>query len=76
MKQLLTATAVIITIIVLIAVAISMSGSGGWKRKITLSGIYAVCKPEGYPVVCFLDADGKDGGAFCMPINEAGGKCL
>lgn len=58
------------------SVAVMLSGSGGWKRKITLSGIYAVCKPEGYPVVCFLDADGKDGGAFCMPLDMAGGKCL
>ena len=51
-------------------------GDGAIKRHITLSGVYSVCKPDGYPVVCFLDADGKDGGLFCMPLEQAGGKCL
>lgn len=51
-------------------------GDGAIKRHITLSGVYSVCKPDGYPVVCFLDADGKDGGLFCMPLEAAGGKCL
>ena len=52
------------------------TGSGGFKRMVTLSGIYAVCKPEKYPVVCFMDADGKEGGLFCMKLEDAGGKCL
>jgi hypothetical protein len=50
-------------------------GDGAFKRHVTMSGLYSVCKPDGYPVVCFLDADGKNGGLFCMPLSEAGGKC-
>lgn len=50
-------------------------GDGALKRKLTVSGVYSVCKPDGYPVVCFLDADGKDGGMFCMPLSEVGGEC-
>ncbi len=50
-------------------------GDGALKRHLTVSGIYTVCKPDGYPVVCFLDADGKNGGLFCMPISQAGGEC-
>ena len=56
-------------------VAINMFGAGAFKRKITMSGIYSVCKPEGYDVVCFLDADGKEGGMYCLPLNQVGGKC-
>jgi len=51
-------------------------GDGALKRHFTLSGIYSICKPDGYPVVCFADADGKDGGIFCMPLADAGGQCL
>ncbi len=51
-------------------------GDGALKRQFTVAGIYSVCKPDGYPVVCFADSDGKDGGLFCMPLSEVGGKCL
>lgn len=51
-------------------------GDGAFKRQFTLKGIYSICKPDGYPVVCFADADGKDGGLYCMPLSEVGGKCL
>ncbi|GEM_PF-2059627 len=51
-------------------------GDGALKRQFTYKGIYSVCKPDGYPVVCFADADGKDGGLFCMPLSEVGGKCV
>ncbi len=44
-----------------------MMGAGGFKRMVTLTGIYAVCKPQGYPALCFLDADSKDGGLSCIP---------
>lgn len=47
-------------------------GPGAFRRHITMSGIYSVCKPDGYPTVCFLDADSKDGGLSCMPYN---GEC-
>ena len=53
----------------------SMVGAGGFKRLTTLTGIYAVCKPGGYSVVCFADADSKEGGLSCLPLEQAGGKC-
>jgi hypothetical protein len=51
-------------------------GDGALKRQFTVGGVYSICKPDGYPVVCFADADGKDGGLFCMPLKDVGGKCL
>jgi hypothetical protein len=51
-------------------------GDGALKRQFTVAGIYSICKPDGYPVVCFADADGKEGGLFCMPLSAVGGKCL
>lgn len=51
-------------------------GAGGLKRMVTITGIYSICKPDGYEVVCFLDADGKEGGLFCLPLANIGGKCL
>lgn len=51
-------------------------GDGALKRQFTVGGVYSICKPDGYPVVCFADADGKDGGLFCMPLSAVGGKCL
>ena len=56
-------------------VALSVSGEGSFKRMMTISGIYTICKPDGYDVVCFLDADGKEGGVYCLPLAQAGGKC-
>lgn len=50
-------------------------GTGAFKRHFTLSGIYSICKPDGYDVVCFLDADGKEGGMFCTPLSQLGGIC-
>lgn len=54
---------------------LSGCGDSAIKRHMTVSGIYSVCKPDGYPVVCFLDADGKDGGMFCMKLADVGGEC-
>lgn len=71
MKQSLFFTACLGAIVLL-----SGCGDGAFKRHVTMSGLYTVCKPDGYPVVCFLDADGKQGGLFCMPLSEAGGKCM
>ena len=48
-------------------------GSGGFKRITTLTGIYAVCKPHGYDVVCFGDTAGP--GLSCVPLEQAGGTC-
>lgn len=54
---------------------LSGCGDGAFKRQFTMKGLYSICKPDGYPVVCFADADGKEGGLFCMPLSEVGGKC-
>lgn len=54
---------------------IAVSGDGAFRRMVTISGIYSICKPDGYDVVCFLDSDGKDGGMFCLPLSQAGGSC-
>lgn len=35
-------------------VAILVSGDGGFKRMVTISGVYSVCKPGGFDAVCFL----------------------
>ena len=50
-------------------------GAGSFKRMVTISGVYAVCRPANYDVVCFLDADSKEGGMFCMPLSQVGGVC-
>ena len=56
-------------------VVILVSGDGGFKRMVTISGVYSVCKPGGYDAVCFLDADGHDGGLSCLPLSQVGGAC-
>lgn len=66
----------LIIVALLIAGGSTMLGSGGLERMVKISGIYPICKPKGYDVVCFLDADSKDGGMSCIPLSQAGGKCL
>jgi hypothetical protein len=65
-----------IAIAVAVALAwavVSVSGDGSFKRMVTISGVYSVCKPDGFEVVCFLDADGKEGGMSCLPLSQVGG---
>lgn len=63
-------------ILIMLATIISITiGAGGFKRMVTITGIYSVCRPDNYEVVCFLDADGKEGGMFCMPLSILGGDC-
>lgn len=64
-----------ISLILCIALPLTACGDGALKRHMTMSGVYSICKPDGYPVVCFADADGKDGGLFCMPLSQLGGQC-
>ncbi|MFA7278723.1 MAG: hypothetical protein WC100_01350 [Sterolibacterium sp.] len=45
-----------------------ITGEGSFKRMVTISGVYPVVKPGGYDVVCFLDADSKQGGLSCLPL--------
>jgi hypothetical protein len=70
------ATLALISFTVLAFLYFALMGDGALKRHFTKSGIYTVCKPGGYPMVCALDADGSDGGLFCLPLAEVGGKCL
>jgi hypothetical protein len=63
------------TAAVLVWAAILITGDGGFKRMVTVSGVYSICKPDGYEVVCFADADGPDGGLACLPLSQAGGAC-
>lgn len=74
MKFWLSFAAVTITLAIIFGVW-GMMGSGGFKRMVTLTGVYAVCRPGGYDVVCFLDADSKQGGLACVPLSLAGGDC-
>lgn len=67
---------ILISALSLLAIGgLTACGDGALKRHVTMSGLYSVCKPDGYPVVCFLDADGKQGGLFCMPLSAVGGEC-
>lgn len=69
---------IIITVIISIILGLSLHfffGSGAFERHLTISGVYAVCKPKGYDAVCFLDADDKQGGLSCLPLSAVGGKC-
>lgn len=56
-----------------LAAIFMMTGAGGFKRMVTVSGIYPILRPGGYDVVCFADSDGRDGGLFCLPCDVA--KC-
>lgn len=68
---------IIISILMFVCIfaAYSLSGDGGLKRMTTLSGIYAVENPGGWPVVCFADKSSPEGGIDCVPkahmtVNE------
>jgi len=68
--------AVFVALFFSVAIAFLMSnGSGGLKRMTTLSGIYTVCQPGGYNVVCFADKGSPQGGIFCIPLSDVGGEC-
>lgn len=60
------------TLILILALSL-MTGSGAWQRRLTISGIYAVCQPSGYQAVCFVDKAG--GGMSCLALNQVGGEC-
>lgn len=45
------------------AVIFIFNGEGGFRRMVTMSGVYAV-EPSGYNVVCFVDKSG--GGISCL----------
>lgn len=54
---------------------VDMTGAGGFKRMVTITGVYSVCRPDKYDVVCFLDADSKQGAMSCIPLANIGGEC-
>jgi hypothetical protein len=51
-------------------ITFELTGAGSFKRLVTISGIYPVCKPGGYNVVCFLDADSRQDGPSCLPLED------
>ena len=53
-----------------------LRGNGGLTKMVSVTGIYAVCKPKDYDVVCFNQA-GSDYAPFCMKLSDAtsDGKC-
>ena len=62
-----------VCVVVVIAFILStVMGAGGFKRMVTITGVYAVCKSSGYDAVCFLDADSKQGGLSCIAYS---GEC-
>lgn len=74
----LRAFIIIVAVLIIGAITITaITGAGSFKRMVKISGIYSVCKPDGYDVVCFMDADSHQGGTFCLPLSSASktGEC-
>ncbi|WP_435018537.1 hypothetical protein TA3x_000514 [Tundrisphaera sp. TA3] len=74
MKLALIAFVAIISLVAVLSLSLSI-GDGGFRRMVTITGVYSICRPDGYDAVCFVDADGKDGGLFCMPLSQLGNEC-
>lgn len=72
----MTGKTVGITCVIVVVVAsilwifIGMVGPGGFQRKMTLSGVFVVERPDGYDAACFGDADSKQGGLSCIPCSQ------
>lgn len=49
-------------------VSITLNGDGGLRRMVTISGIYTVADPGGYPVVCFVDKGSR--AMDCLPRGQ------
>lgn len=60
-------TAALIVICAIAVCLVGMSGSGGMERMTTLTGVYSICKPDGYDAVCFANKSG--GGFSCVPFS-------
>lgn len=73
MKVLLS-TVLVVLILIFTWGLYTTLGAGSFKRMVKISGVYSVYKPDGYNVVCFLDADSKSGGLSCLPISVIGEK--
>lgn len=56
-----------IVVILLVLGLLSIMGDGGFKRMVTISGVYSV-RSNDYPVVCFMDADSNQGGLSCLSL--------
>ncbi len=59
---------ILIIFIVIFVTAVIFNGDGGFKEMTTISGIYAVEKPQGYEVVCFVKK--SSGEIDCLTIKE------
>lgn len=57
-----------ILLLLLLTFPLSACGDGVIQRVTTIAGIYTVKNPDGYPVVCFIEA--THGGVFCMHEDD------
>lgn len=77
MKGTLFGLAVIVVFAIGAASIALLSGEGSLKGRLTLKGVYAVCKPEGAEAVCFINKDSGD--IACLPLtavqNKDGSVC-
>lgn len=71
MKALIAALMFVFGTAMIVLVINSVTGAGSFKRMLKVSGVYSVSKPDGYDVVCFLDADSRNGGLSCLPLALA-----
>ena len=53
-QGIITVIGVGLLLMVLGAGWLTFRGEGAWKNTLTFGGIYSVCKPDKYEVVCFV----------------------
>ena len=72
MKNLIGAGIAFIFLLVVYIVfkASFMSATGYAAHLINRHGIYAVCRPEGYDVVCFVNADSDSHSPSCIALSQ------
>jgi hypothetical protein len=75
MGKWLALTGIAVVVAVFLTWFIYLRGDGGFERMVTMTGIYAVCQPGGYDVVCFVDASSAHSSPSCLPLSAIGGKC-
>lgn len=66
----LIGTAVAIVAVIFFVAALLLNGDGGFKRMTTMSGIYAVERPAGHDVVCFVER--SSGAMDCIKEPDGG----
>lgn len=62
--------ALIVLLILVGFLAFCLAGAGTVQRLTTFGGIYAVCRPDNYEAVCFVNKSGGDHPISCLPLAE------